>query len=124
MVTAATIYMSLLGPQGLARVAAASMSNTESLAQVLGQVPGLEVLFAGPRFHELALRLDRLAAPVLQALAEKGIAGGFDLSADYPELGNAMLVCATETKTQGDILEFRDALLEVMGAEARRTEQV
>jgi len=124
MVTAATIYMSLVGPQGLARVASACMHNIESLAQTLRTVPGLEVLFEGARFHELALRLDRPPGPVIQAMAERGIAAGFDLSADYPELGDAMLVCATETKTQADILAFRDALLEVMGGTALSAEQV
>ena len=40
--------------------------------------------------------------------------GGLDLSADHPELGNALLVCATETKTDEDIERYRALLAEVM----------
>jgi glycine dehydrogenase subunit 1 len=47
---------------------------------------------------------------VLQALESQGILGGVDLGADYPELGAAILVCATETKTDGDIERYASAL--------------
>ena len=60
------------------------------------------------------LKLDRPVAPVLEALAEKGVLGGLDLSARYPELGDALLVCATETKTDEDLATYRDALASVM----------
>jgi glycine dehydrogenase subunit 1 len=42
--------------------------------------------------------------------------GGLDLSALYPELGNALLVCATETKNTADIETFAAALSELMHA--------
>ena len=54
--------------------------------------------------------LDRPVAPVLAALAERGIAGGLDLAASYPEFGHAMLVCATETKSHADIEAYARAL--------------
>ena len=41
--------------------------------------------------------------------------GGYDLSRQYPELGNALLVCATETRTSEDIQTYAKALAEVMG---------
>jgi glycine dehydrogenase subunit 1 len=58
--------------------------------------------------------LDRPVAPVLAALAERGIAGGLDLSPAYPELGHAMLVCATETKSHADIETYERALRAVL----------
>ncbi len=43
--------------------------------------------------------LDRPVAPVLEALAARGIDGGFDLVARTTRnLGQALLVCATETQ--------------------------
>jgi glycine dehydrogenase subunit 1 len=116
MVTAATIYMSLLGAEGLERVAAASVANTAHLAQRLAHIDGVSLAFNGPRFHEAVLRLDRAVGPVLDALAERGVLGGFDLTADFPQLGNALLVCATETKTQADMEAYARALAEVMRA--------
>ncbi len=116
MVTAATIYMSLLGSQGLSRVALASHRQTTELVGLLTQFDGVEPLFDGPHFHEAGVRLDRPVGPVLDALAARDILGGYDLSRDFPELGNALLVCATETKTQSDLETFANALQEIMNA--------
>jgi glycine dehydrogenase subunit 1 len=116
MVTAATIYMSLLGFEGLRRVASKSYENTAKLVGGLCAIDGVERLFNGPHFHEVALRLDRPVAPVLAALAEKDILGGFDLSKQNPDLGDALLVCATETKLDEDIDNFVAALKEIFSA--------
>ncbi len=110
MVTAATIHMALMGPQGLEGVAAASHHNAEQLVKRLSAVDGVEPLFSGARFHEAVLRLPKPAGPVLQALADQGIVGGYDLTRDYPELGDALLVCATELRTEQDIERFASAL--------------
>jgi glycine dehydrogenase subunit 1 len=116
LVTAATIYMTLMGPQGLARVAAASHARTRELVAALTRVKGVRVAFDSPTFHETVLQLDRPAAPVLKMLASRGILGGFDLAEHYPELGHALLVCATEIKTTADIDACASALAETMKA--------
>ena len=110
LMTAATIYMTLLGPAGLEQVALASMARTSQLVAALTKLPGVQAAFAGPRFHEAVLRLDRPAAAVLRALEAEGILGGVDLAADHPGLGHALLVCATETKTDADIERDAGAL--------------
>jgi len=114
LVTAATIYMSLLGAKGLAQVAATSMLRTQQLVDALTRVPGVRLAFDRPRFHEAVLLLDRPVKPVLEALARRGIIGGADISARYPSLGNALLVCATETRTLADIETYAQALAETM----------
>jgi glycine dehydrogenase subunit 1 len=116
MVTAATIYMSLLGPEGLRRVALTSQQQTAKLAELLCATRGAEKVFDAPHFHEVALRLDRPVAPVLAALAEENILGGYDLSQDFPELGHALLVCATETKTDEDLQTYVATFSELMNA--------
>lgn len=114
MVTAATMYLSLLGEQGLAKVAAASHQQTRRLVANAANIPGVARQFEAPFFHEALLQLDRPVAPVLEAMAEHGVLGGLDLTADYPELGNALLVCATETKTDADIETYVGALASAM----------
>jgi glycine dehydrogenase subunit 1 len=116
MVTAATIYMSLLGPRGLAAVAQASMQRTADLVAAATSVAGVKRAFTAPHFHEAVLLLDRPPAAILAALSRRGILGGLDLSERYPELGHAMLVCATETKLEADIESYRTALADVMSA--------
>lgn len=119
LVTAATIYLSLVGPQGLARVANECHARTQELVNALTRIKGVKLAFDKPRFHEAVLLLDRPVAPVISALAERGIIGGYDLSADYPELGNALLVCATETRTAADIKAYADALADTLKAAVR-----
>jgi glycine dehydrogenase subunit 1 len=114
LMTAATIYMTLLGPSGLERVATACIARTAELVQALGRIAGVSEVFEGPRFHEAVIRLDRPVQPVLTALAKSGIVGGYDLSRDFPELGNALLVCATETRTSEDIARYATTLAEAL----------
>jgi glycine dehydrogenase subunit 1 len=108
--------MSLLGNGGLAAVAASSAQNTARLVAGLTSIDGVDRLFDGPAFHEVALRLDRPVAPVLEALAATDILGGYDLSADYPDLGDALLVCATETKIDADIEAYVNAMRDIFAA--------
>lgn len=110
IVTAAAIYMSLLGPDGLERVAAACHANTRALIDRLTSIAGVERVFNRPVFHETVLRLDRSVAETLRALAGDGILGGFDLTEHYPELGDALLVCATEARTLADIERYGQRL--------------
>jgi glycine dehydrogenase subunit 1 len=114
LMMAGTLYLSLLGAEGLERVAALSMARTEELACALTAIPGVRRVFARAGFHERVLALDRPVAPVLAALSERGIEGGFDLMEHYPELGPALLVCATETKTTADIAAYARALSQVL----------
>lgn len=114
LVTAATIYMSIMGPVGLQRVAAASHAKTRELVTALSRVKGVRPAFSSPGFHEAVMLLDRPVAPVLKSLEARGILGGFSLAEHYPELGNALLVCATETKTSEDIEAYANALGDVV----------
>jgi glycine dehydrogenase subunit 1 len=121
LVTAATIHMALLGPEGLRRAAAASHANTLALVKSLTAASGVEKVFGAPLFHEVVLKLGRPVAPVLEQLANRGILGGFDLSRHYPELGDALLVCATEMRTAEDIETYAKALKEVLAMPVKKS---
>jgi len=115
VVAAATIYMTLLGAQGLNSVATSSHLNTQALSEQLTAIDGVSAAFVSPTFHEFVIRLDgRKADAVLEALAAEGVLGGLNLTADYPELGEAILVCATETKSAEDLNSYREALTKVV----------
>jgi glycine dehydrogenase subunit 1 len=111
MVTAATIYMALMGVEGLRRTAAVSHANTAALVARLGEVREVKRLFGdSAHFHEVVLQLPKPASEVLAAMREQGVLGGYDLSEHYPQLGNAMLICATETKTEEDLQRYVEVL--------------
>jgi len=110
MALAAAIHLSLLGPRGLERTASRCHANALALRERLVSLSGVAPVFSGPVFHEFAVRLPEAAAPVLERLRRERILGGFDLARHYPELGDALLICATETKTDEDLQRYADAL--------------
>jgi glycine dehydrogenase subunit 1 len=103
LATAATLHMALLGPDGLERVAAACHANTHALVEKLTAIAGVERVFDRPVFHEALLRLKLPAADVLRALEAQGILGGYNVTQHYPQLGETILVCATEMRTAQDL---------------------
>lgn len=117
-VTAATIYMALLGADGLKDVATCSHQRLGELLERLIALPGVSQKFPGPHFHEAVLELNRPVGPVLEALLKRGIVGGYDLSRQHPELGNAMLVCTTETKNGADLDAYATTLDRVLAGNA------
>jgi glycine dehydrogenase subunit 1 len=112
MVTAATIYMALLGEQGLKDVATACMQNMQYLKQKIAD-KGIKQIFNSPNFHEVVIETKQSPKEVIAKLASQGILAGVDLSSDYPELGNALSVCVTETKTHEDIDNFVEQLVQL-----------
>jgi glycine dehydrogenase subunit 1 len=119
LVTAATIHMALLGPEGLKNVALASHANTRKLVEILAAIPGVERVFPGPFFHEAVIRVNSPRgslpiADVLRALRAQGILGGYELGRDYPELADCILVCATETRTDDDLAQYAQQLERIL----------
>ncbi|MEO6698234.1 MAG: aminomethyl-transferring glycine dehydrogenase subunit GcvPA [Paraperlucidibaca sp.] len=113
--TAATIYLSLLGAEGLERVALASHANILTLTANLPA--GATPAFESPVFHEQVIRLNKPAVQVLAHMAERGVLAGVDLSVEYPELGSAIVVCTTETKNAADLARYRAALSAALASE-------
>lgn len=116
MVTASTIYMAMMGPERLRQVALMSHQRARELFSMLSEIQGVEPVFTSPFFHEFALRFTKPVPDVLNALAALQIQGGFALQNDYQALGNALLVCATETKTPADLSNYAKALAEILGS--------
>ena len=90
MVTAATIYMSLLGYGGLRRVAAASQAQTAALLGKAVAIDGVSALFDGPHFHEVALSLPVPADGILAAMAR-----------DTPGIGAAQVAASARDAVEG-----------------------
>ena len=110
MVTAATIYMALLGEQGLKNVANKCYENTQFLKKKLSKVKNIKLVFDANNFHEVVIKTKKSPHKIIKQMAEHQILAGVDLSKQYPELGNALSICVTETKTKDDIENFVKAL--------------
>ncbi len=78
-----TIHLSLLGEAGLVRLARLNHATAVATAERLSAIPGVE-LVNDSFFNEFTLRLPRPAAPVVDALAARGVLGGVPVSRFYP----------------------------------------
>ncbi|TCT12095.1 glycine dehydrogenase (decarboxylating) alpha subunit [Tepidamorphus gemmatus] len=111
-----TIHMTLLGARGLERLAEINHQNAVKLADMLGAVPGVDVLNTA-FFNEFTIRIPGKAHEAIEALARKGVLGGVPASRLYPGEGldNLILVAATEINTDDDRAAYVTALEEVVG---------
>ena len=122
LVTAGTIYMSLMGPQGIRETALTCHRRAVELQQRLLQIDGVEEFFTGPFFHEFALRLPIPAAQVVEAMMVEGVLPGLVLSdfsdgnLDHAEHG--LLVAVTEKRTNAEIEKYVALLTQVLQANA------
>ncbi|MBV8802069.1 MAG: aminomethyl-transferring glycine dehydrogenase subunit GcvPA [Gammaproteobacteria bacterium] len=114
LVTASTIYMSLMGPEGLRQIAIMCHQNLQCLQEKMQLIEDIELVFHSPSFHECVIRLPMSAETVLLELAKHKIQGGFNISHAFPILGECLLICVTETKTQEDINQFTEILADIL----------
>ena len=98
-----TIFMSLLGKQGLREMAGQNLAKAAYARQQLAGVKGFSLVFDGPSFNEFVVRSVEPVADVLGRLEKNGILGGIALGDDYPELADCFLVCVTEQNQRSEI---------------------
>ena len=101
----ATVFMTVYGKEGLRELAEQNLSKAHYLA---GKV---KPHFSGPFFNEFVVSTQgRTPEQVNGTLLSKKIIGGLPLQRFYPELGNAMLVCATEMNRREQMDSVAEAL--------------
>jgi glycine dehydrogenase subunit 1 len=111
-----TIHLSLLGEEGLTRLARLNHAKACTLADKLSALPGVE-LITPSFFNEFTLKLPKAAAPIVDALATKGVIAGVPASRLLPHdtsAANLLIVAATETSTDADFAAFESALKELL----------
>ena len=99
----ATIYLSLLGPIGLRRLAEINLAKAEYAKARVRETPGLTLPLSGPTFNEFVVGLSGPAEAALERALDDAVIGGLDLGTHAPDLGPAVLVCATELASRESI---------------------
>ena len=114
MALATTVYLSLLGKSGFKQVANLCYQKAHYAAEQISKLPGYELAFPDkPFFHEFVVNTPKPVNEINLHLESHWILGGYDLSQDYPEMTNKMLVAVTEKISRDDIDDFIAALEEV-----------
>ncbi len=108
----ASVYMSLLGKQGMLDVAQLNLQKSHYTKNKLTSIKGVSTPFTAPTFNEFVIKLpegtniDQLQSKLLDA----GFIGGYDLAREYPEFEGHMLIAVTERRTKEEIDEFTGVL--------------
>lgn len=108
--TAATIYMSLMGKQGLPRVARLCMERAHYLAQKVAGINGYSVWTKTPFFKEFVIKTPVPPAQIINESKKTGIGAGLDLGRLYPALNRHLLVAVTEMVSFEDCNRLIDCL--------------
>ena len=109
-------YMALLGPDGFRELGELIISRARYAASLLAEIPGVRVVGAEACFKEFVVDFagtGRTVAAINDALRQRGIFGGIDLSRSFPELGQSSLYCVTEVHAAADIQRLAAVLREV-----------
>lgn len=110
MATAATVYMSTLGPEGFREIGQAAYANAHYLAEQLATVDGFSLACDAPFFDEFTVQTSEPASVVLEHLLAEGILGGVDLGQFDPAWDHLLLIAATELNSKAGI----DHLIEIL----------
>ncbi|WP_324669035.1 aminomethyl-transferring glycine dehydrogenase subunit GcvPA [Geochorda subterranea] len=101
---AATVYLAMLGRQGIRRVGELCVQKSHYAFERLTKVPGIRPAWDAPFFKEFVVEMDGAVPEVLTRLwQEYGIIGGLPLGRFYDNLDRAVLWCVTEARTRDEI---------------------
>ena len=110
MALAASVYLSLMGKNGLQQVARLNYHKAHYAADQIEAIDGYQVWRNQAFFNEFVVKSMTPAAQINDALLEQGIVGGYDLGLHYDELQDHLLMCVTEMNSKAEI----DALVGVL----------
>ncbi|WP_179232033.1 aminomethyl-transferring glycine dehydrogenase subunit GcvPA [Paenibacillus sp. SSG-1] len=108
----ASVYLSVMGKQGMIEVGQLNLQKSHYAARRLGSISRVSMPFTSPYFNEFVIKLPEgtRVAEVNAKLLRKGILGGYDLGRAYSELEGHMLIAVTERRTKEQIDQFAQAL--------------
>ncbi len=110
----ATVYLSLLGPQGLKETAQHCLAKTSYARRQISGCERLQMVHSGPVFKEFVVR-DRAGDvdSLLGFARQRGVLAGVPLGQFDPSMDDCFSVAVTEKRTQADIDNLVRVLQEV-----------
>lgn len=110
---AATVYLALMGKQGIQDVALLCLQNCHYLADQIQQLDGFQLAFSSPFFKEFVVTTRIPPSKIIEKLMLRNIYAGIDLSHFGYELKNGLLIAVTEKRTTEEMDIFVEALKDV-----------
>jgi len=103
---ASTIYLSILGKEGIKEICNQSLQKSHFLKDKLCENSSFKEKFSSPFFKEFVVESLIPVKELNKKLLQNNIIGGLDLERFFPELKNNMLICVTEKRTEDEINKF------------------
>ncbi len=112
---AATIYMALMGKNGLPKIADLCLQKSHYLFDKLCAIPGIEPVFDRPFFKEFVIRINsnKPVSEYIELLSNKGFLAGIELKPYFDNMDNTLLIAVTEKRTKQEMDEFCSAIEEL-----------
>tara|TARA_Y100000766_G_scaffold252207_1_gene236346 strand:- start:118 stop:612 length:495 start_codon:yes stop_codon:yes gene_type:complete len=105
------IHMSLLGPEGLERLALRVAANTELTKVSISSIEGIELVDTNSsNFREFRIKLPDKASSALSFLDDHGVIAGLDLGIWWDSLDCYLLIGVDERTSKSDIQLLHDGL--------------
>jgi glycine dehydrogenase subunit 1 len=115
---ASSVYMALLGPQGLRELGETIMCRANYAIHLLSEIDGVKApVFKLAHFKEFTVNFDEAGLSVNEVhkkLLQHKIHGGKDISKEFPELGQTALYCVTEIHSKDEIKRLAEVLAEIL----------
>lgn len=99
----ATVFLAYMGRDGFRTLAEQNYHKAHYLKARLEKVPGVEVVFSQAFFNEFVIRVPKEVKTLQEQMLQRGFLFGFNLTSEYPELGNALLLNVTEMRTREEL---------------------
>ncbi len=100
---AATVYLSVIGKEGLRKLAELCLQKAHYAQREITKIKGFSSPFTAPFFKEFVVKAPVSAEKILKGLLKEKIIGGLELGNYYPELKEHLLICVTEKRTREEI---------------------
>lgn len=111
---AATVYLTLMGKQGIKKVAELCLQKSHYLADKISSLKGFDLAFKQPFFKEFAIKCPLSPKELIKKLEKKKILAGIDLSQFDHGIPDGLLIAVTEKRFRKELDYFIESLSELV----------
>ncbi len=111
---AASVYLSIMGKNGIRKVAELCLQKSHYAAEEIAKITGLKKKFDAPFFKEFVIHTPVPPKVIVKSLLNKGILAGVDLGTLDEKFKNQLLICVTEKRTKEEIDVLASSLSELL----------
>ncbi|MFH0702511.1 MAG: aminomethyl-transferring glycine dehydrogenase subunit GcvPA [bacterium] len=114
MALAATVYLSVTGPEGIKEIALISTQQAHYLADKINKISGFKILFSN-FLYEFVMKIDNKIGSdkLIEELEARNILPGIRLDDKFESFKNHILVSVTEMNDINDLHSFLNGLKEI-----------